>query len=406
MNILKTISSAPTEQPIAASLIRMPFTLLSILVPTVLSAARQQPKTAPDPVPPYTSVAAARAVDRFIAAFNAVDSAGLMAAFAPTATASMIDLDDSVRVIHWLPKPWQYHQLQAMQLSFRSGAWTVDPGSEAVLIALERVVSGGFVTQREQLSWYTSDGQNGTLNQMAIYRVRNGRIHQIWIFPFEETDVPKVARPTYPLGTGPVVWMDSWHGNKDLPDGTYFRLAELLRRDGYTVRYWEGGFARGSLDTVRILVIANPTPQGAFDPARAAALGSAFRADEERTIEDWVAAGGSLLLIADHDPWAGAAASLAARFGAEFRNGVARDTARPPGEGDVFRRPDGTLRPHAITDGIAANSRVDSVVTFLGQAFKGTPDIQPLLVLRASMVLSESTAPGQPARRLPVGGWM
>jgi hypothetical protein len=376
---------------------------LSLLGAPASIAVAQEPDPRPtDPVVPYTPQAAVRAVDRFVAAFNAGDPTALRAAFAPAASAFTFDKDGHFRLVDWLPSPWSYHQLQAHQLEFVNGSWNTEAAGTAGLGVLQRIVSGSFVAQRERISFRDPDGRARTLDWMVHYQIANGRIHRLWIFPVEELDVPVVADPRHEPGAGAEIWIDAGHGNHEMPDGTYFRFAELLRRDGHTVRTWEGPFTPSGLDSMRVLVIANAMPATRTESSPTP---SAFTPGEEQALEDWVAGGGALLLIADHQPMAGASASLAARFGVEFRDGMARDTTGSGG-GDVFRRSDGTLRAHEITAASPTGSAIDSVVTYLGQAFRAADDIQPILVMPGTMVLDEPAAGGRAARHTPVGGWL
>lgn len=367
-----------------------------------------------DPVPPFGSDAAVQALERFIGAFNATDPVRLTSSFASTAKAYLSDVQGEFGVIDWLDNPWQYHQLQARQLAYGTNGWEVNSEYRATLVITERIVSGNFVTQKEHLIWRGPGSEQGTVEQMVLYQVRNGRIYRLWLLPWEEVSVPEVVNPRYPEGNGPIVWIDTWHGNGGAPDGTFYPFAELLRHDGYQVRAWEREFKESDLKEIGVLVIANAMPHEADDPMRAVpfgtrdiarALPSAFTQEEEITLRDWVAGGGALLLIADHAPMTGPSMSLAALFGAEFHNGNVRDTTKSSGGGDLFRRSDGTLRAHVITDGRVDASRVDSVMTYLGQAFQGSAEIEPLLVLSESMVLTTSSPDGD-TRRIPVGGWM
>ncbi len=198
---------------------------------------------------------------------------------------------------------------------------------------------------------------------------------------------PPIQSPTYAAGEGPVVLIDAAHHNFHTADGRYLAFARLLRRDGYVVESNTQPFTAAVLARADVLVIANalhernvedwslPTPS-AFTPA------------EIVDVEEWVRRGGSLLLIADHMPIPGAAEALAAAFGLRFQNGFAIDTISGGGR-VTFRRFDGSLRPHPITDGRGPAERVDSVTTFMGQAFRADPDsrAEPLLVLGESFVL-------------------
>ena len=197
---------------------------------------------------------------------------------------------------------------------------------------------------------------------------------------------PSIARPAFAVGAGPLVLVDEAHTNFHTTDGRYYAFARLLRRDGYVVRGLREPFARASLSGARVLVIANalnarnardwtlPTP-------------SAFSADEIAAVEEWVREGGSLLLIADHMPFPGAADGLAAAFGIGFGNGFAYDSTEQESR-FRFSRGNGLLAEHAITSGRGPMERVDSIDSFTGQAFRLMgADAQPLLTLGAGTVL-------------------
>ena len=94
----------------------------------------------------------------------------------------------------------------------------------------------------------------------------------------------------------------------------------------------------------------------------------AFAPEEVRLVSDWVRRGGRLFLIADHMPFAGAAASLAEAFGFSFLDGFA--LRRPKKNFDLFRFADGTLNHAPVLD---QNGPLDSIVSFTGQAFR-TPE--------------------------------
>lgn len=191
---------------------------------------------------------------------------------------------------------------------------------------------------------------------------------------------PPIVAPMFGVGTGPVVLIDEAHTNFHTADGRYRTFAELLRRDGFIVRPNTDLFSAAGLQDADILVISNALNE---DDAQEWMLPnpSAFTDSEIAAVEAWVREGGSLWLIADHMPFPGAAAAIAERFGLLFINGY----ARRPGSGNpmIFSRDDGTLRPHAITDGRSAAERVDRVGTFGGQAFRVHPDttVDPLMVM-------------------------
>lgn len=197
---------------------------------------------------------------------------------------------------------------------------------------------------------------------------------------------PSIAQPAFAAGAGPLVLVDEAHTNFHTTDGRYYAFAQTLQRDGYVVRGLRAPFTRQALAGARVLVIANalharneqdwklPTP-------------SAFTPEEIAAVEAWVREGGSLLLIADHMPFPGAAADLAAEFGVMMGNGFAYDSTLRESK-MRFARADGSLADHPVTRGRNPAERVDSVFAFTGQAFVVTaPDAHPLMTLARGTVL-------------------
>jgi len=113
---------------------------------------------------------------------------------------------------------------------------------------------------------------------------------------------------------------------------------------------------------------------------------SAFDSAEIAVIRDWVGAGGSLWLIADHMPFAGSASSLAASLGILMGDGFAIDTVMHNGI-IHYSRSAGTLAANEITRGRNASERVDSVISFAGQAFRLEGEGKPLMTLGHHVVL-------------------
>jgi hypothetical protein len=195
---------------------------------------------------------------------------------------------------------------------------------------------------------------------------------------------PPLPRPVWVNGAGPVVLLDEAHVNFHTLDGRYFAFGRLLRRDGFVIRPNRLPFASETLAGAKLLVIANAladTSKWAL-PTR-----DAFAPEEVAAVERWVRDGGSLLLIADHMPFPGAAESLAAAFGVVFHNGFAFRLAPDTTGQIVFRRQDGSLGEGAITGGRSPEERVDSVASFTGQGFRLLRQAIPLLTLDSSVTL-------------------
>ena len=218
---------------------------------------------------------------------------------------------------------------------------------------------------------------------------------------------PPIEKPAYPKDGGPLVAIDEAHFNFHTADGRYLAFANLLRRDGYIVKGSSARFSRDALGEVKILVIANalaernredwslPTP-------------SAFSDKEMAAVRDWVKAGGSLFLIADHMPCAGAAEKLGAAFGFKFSNGYAMNE-KARGGPMIFRKSDGTLRDHPITRGRIAAEKIEAVATFTGSAFQADKGVQPILVFGPDVTSFLTKVAGEfppDTPRVPVSGWL
>ena len=193
---------------------------------------------------------------------------------------------------------------------------------------------------------------------------------------------PFLKNPEYLPGKGPVVFIDEGHHNFHTKNGRFFAFAKLLERDGYKVEEFKRQFSKKKLSEGKILVISNalnkinvndwflPTP-------------SAFEVNEIEELRQWVFDGGSLFLIADHMPMAGAAHDLAAVFGFDFTNGFAVDTSNKGPS--LFTVRDNTLMESEITKGRDSTESVEQIATFTGQAFKiSGNNARPILKFNSS----------------------
>jgi len=201
-----------------------------------------------------------------------------------------------------------------------------------------------------------------------------------WLFSQQIADTsfsPEIKNPAYSFGKGPVVFIDRGHNNFHTRDGRFKPFANLLEKDGYIVQDYNGMFEEPKLKEGGILVISNalnvintenwylPTP-------------SAFTKAEIQSIVNWVQKGGSLFLIADHMPMAGAGADLASEFGFLFSNGF---VLSKEGSGTAFFNTElGSLKESIITKGRDPSEKVTQIVTFTGQGFQIPADAVPILV--------------------------
>ena len=210
--------------------------------------------------------------------------------------------------------------------------------------------------------------------------------------------IPRVGPAAYPAATGPRLYIDGGHHNFHTVDGRYAAFAHLASRDGYRVRGGNAEFSDALLATMDILVIANPLAERNDNGRWSLPTPSAFTAGEIAAVHRFVERGGSLLLIADHMPFAGAVENLGTAFGISWINGFAFDDK----QNSIFRLSRGAgLSPHAIFTGRNSSERVDSIVAFTGSAFwlpgGGTPLIyipphSRVLLPNVAWQFSDSTA--------------
>ena len=209
---------------------------------------------------------------------------------------------------------------------------------------------------------------------------------------------PKLESPAY-LDQGPHVAIDGAHRNFHTLDGRYAPFGKLLEADGYRVSALTTLLSAEALVSVNVLVVAN---------AQWATPGtSAFTPEEIAATHDWVEAGGSLLLVADHAPFGGAAADLAHAFGVDM------------GQGYVAVHEDGKvtfaidysgaqLGNHPILRGRSEKEEVRQVRSFTGQSL-GIPDdgvglltlpedaLEVATPIEAGTLLKGETVPGKAA---------
>src|ERR1043166_4654507 len=157
-----------------------------------------------------------------------------------------------------------------------------------------------------------------------------------------------VDNPAYKR-EGPRVLFDEAHHNFHTSDGRYKPFVDLLSNDGYRVVRSRQPFSKTTLNSAKILVIANAL--GAEEDDDEGADKSAFTDEEIEAVQEWVKGGGAFLLIADHAPFGGAAATLASRFGVEMSKGYTFDTQNSAAGNPsslIFSRENKLLGSHPI----------------------------------------------------------
>jgi hypothetical protein len=219
---------------------------------------------------------------------------------------------------------------------------------------------------------------------------------------------PDILNPAYAAGAGPLVLIDRGHNTFHADDDRSAQLAGILGRDGYRVRGLGEPFTAAALEGAAVLVVVNALADRDVNNW-VLPTSPAFTPDEVRVVRDWVHEGGSLLLVADHMPFPGAAMELGRAFGVEFMNGFA--IVESDWDPLVFRRADGTLREHPITIGRGAGEQVSTAATFVsGQAFRAIDErVRPLLVFGPGVVsinMARAWVFDADTPRVDVEGWL
>lgn len=218
-----------------------------------------------------------------------------------------------------------------------------------------------------------------------------------------------VEKPAY-VREHPRIVIDEAHFNYHTASDRYRPLALLLRSDGYEVTPGTAKFDRESLRTTKVLIVANA--RGGADNSPDVAQ-PAFTEAECDAVRDWVRAGGSLLLIADHSPFGSAAATLAQGFGVMMGKGHVFDLVNSDSNPTilVFSKDNGLLGTHSIIRGRTDAERVKRVVAFEGQSLSVPVGATILMKLgptayesdsRADMQLAQSAVRSNPSQRTEV----
>lgn len=180
-----------------------------------------------------------------------------------------------------------------------------------------------------------------------------------------------------------VIYIDEAHHNFHTKEGGFWGFSKLLQTDGAQVESWTKDWTDSVLPPLEsIFVIANPLNQLNVQNWQLPTP-SAFSNEEIKALKKWVEAGGSLLLIADHMPFAGAAFELASAFGFSYVNGFARMGPNfypsPP-----FTRLQGDLHTQGLKQDCFPMYEVDSILSFTGSAFRMPEKAQSLLSFQES----------------------
>ena len=224
--------------------------------------------------------------------------------------------------------------------------------------------------------------------------------------------VVSVAHPAYPKGSGPRVLIDEAHHNFSTMEGRLKAFADLLADDGARVAPLRQPLSAKSLAQADVLVICNALNEKNAREKKTEdkwelPAPEAFTDEEIKALDQWIKAGGSLLLIADHMPFPGAVEKLGSSLGVVMQDNFAfaADFTYKPGDMNLITfardpaRPDGDrLYWPPVVDGSKANERVPYVVTFTGSAFR----MKPGVAFSPVMELGEGTKIAWPSNHIDI----
>ncbi|WP_074408102.1 hypothetical protein [Aquimarina megaterium] len=195
----------------------------------------------------------------------------------------------------------------------------------------------------------------------------------------DTTYSPGIITKMYPKKSGTTIHIDQGHRNFHTKNNRFLPFAKLVSEDGYKVDGFDGKFKKEKLKDLKILVISNALSENSRPPF-VAPTESAFSTSEINNVKEWVKNGGSLFLIADHMPFAGASANLAKAFGFTLYDSFVMDA---DGKGIFdFSRKNKMLGNHIITNGRNHQERVHKIRTFTGQGFKMPKKASSILNLK------------------------
>jgi hypothetical protein len=204
-----------------------------------------------------------------------------------------------------------------------------------------------------------------------------------------------VEKPAY-TKSFPRVLFDEGHNNFNTRMGRYKPFADLIEMDGYQIVLSRKIFSKESLETFKILIIADAL--GAEEVDDEGAGNPAFADNECDAVRDWVKSGGALLLIADPAPFGSATEILAKRFSVELGKVITRDPANHEKEYDdqswiVYSRDNKLLLDHPITAGRNDDEKIGRVIAFAGQSLKG-PEGSSVFLKLGDTAIDRSPSPG------------
>ncbi len=188
-----------------------------------------------------------------------------------------------------------------------------------------------------------------------------------------------VALPKYPQGKGPKVLFDKGHFNFIVDMGLAKPLMDVAAADGYRVHVDSLKFTKAYLAKYKMIVIF-PAMPFKFGSKSQVTDEITFTAAELNALQDWVSAGGSLLMFDEHAPIDKSVTPLFNTFGIQLSIGIVSDSLNYESKFDMssketllkFTRSNGLLNTdHPITQGEKATEQINNIMTYGGGGLTG-----------------------------------
>jgi len=179
--------------------------------------------------------------------------------------------------------------------------------------------------------------------------------------------------------TRPAFIVDEGHWNRYTASELLAPLAKLASRDGFRVERHRSKFSLGSLEGIRILLVAGARsmPAGLDSTVRFAGARAdypAFSQAEVDAVSEWVKRGGGLLFAVGDE--------ISARQSAPLLVGLGMRLTSAAGPGPhVYERHNDGLLPHPVTDGRNFDETALRILTYGGPEFAPPDGVRPFLEL-------------------------
>ena len=188
-----------------------------------------------------------------------------------------------------------------------------------------------------------------------------------------------VTQPKYAKGKGPAILFDKGHFNFIVDMGLAKPLMDVAAADGYRVHVDSLKFTKAYLAKYKMIVIF-PAMPFKFGSKSQVTDEITFTAAELNALQDWVSAGGSLLMFDEHAPIDKSVTPLFNTFGIQLSIGIVSDSLNYESKFDMssketllkFTRSNGLLNTdHPITQGEKATEQINNIMTYGGGGLTG-----------------------------------